>query len=213
MPYLNTSGSSGKLARVDLQNFTTGGVTVLDLAAVDSDLKGFYGGFTDGRYGYFVPNYNGIYSGKVARVDLQNFATGGVTVLDLAAVDSGLKGFEGGFTDGRYGYFVPCFNGTYSGKVARVDLQNFTTGGVTVLDLAAVDSDLKGFAGGFTDGRYGYFVPYNNGSYSGKVARVDLQNFTTGGVTLLDLAAVDSGLKGFYGRLHRWALWLLCAVQ
>ena len=94
--------------------------------------------------------------------------------VDMAAVDSGLKGFQGGFTDGRYGYFVPYSNGSYSGKVARVDLQNFTAGGVSWLDLAAVDSGLKGFWGGFTDGRYGYFVPFNNGSYSGQVARIPL---------------------------------------
>jgi hypothetical protein len=184
------------LARVDLQNFTTGGVTWLGL---DSDLKGFAGGFTDGRYGYFVPNNNGSYFGKIARVDLTNFTTGGVTVLDLATVDSGLKGFQGGFTDGRYGYFVPYDNGVRSGKVARVDLQNFTTVGVTVLDLTAVDSDLKGFIGGFSDGRYAYFVPYSNGSYIGKAARVDLQNFAAGGVAEVDLAALDGNLKGFAG--------------
>ena len=43
-----------------------------------------------------------------------------------------------------------------------------------MLDLAALDSSLKGFNGGFTDGRYGYFVPYYNGSYFGKVARIPL---------------------------------------
>jgi hypothetical protein len=191
VPYAIAIGNySGKVARVDLQNFVSGGVTVLDLTTVDRSLKGFWGGFTDGRYGYFVPDYYG----KVARVDLQNFAAGGVTALDLATVDSALKGFFGGFSDGRYGYFVP-----YSyGKVARVDLQNFTAGGVTALDLTAVDSGLKGFIGGFTDGRYGYFV--GNNSYSaGKVARVDLQNFAAGGVTALDLATVDSALKGFFG--------------
>ena len=42
------------------------------------------------------------------------------------------------------------------------------------LDLTLTDASLKGFAEGFTDGRYGYFVPYNNGAPFGKVARVDL---------------------------------------
>ncbi len=201
VPSSNDSGRSGIVARVDLHNFTTGGVTSLDLASVDAGLKSFAGGFTDGRYGYFVPNTNDSgRSGKVARVDLQNFVTATVTALDLTSVDAGLKGFIGGFTDGRYGYFVPFLNDGYSGKVARVDLQNFTTGGVTSLDLASVDPGLRGFQGGFTDGRYGYFVPFYNGSArSGKVARVDLQNFTSGGVTSLDLASVDAGLKGFNG--------------
>ncbi len=55
-------------------------------------------------------------------MDLQNFTAGGVTGLDLAALDSGLKGFRGGFTDGRYGYFVPFIMAAYSGKVARIPL-------------------------------------------------------------------------------------------
>ncbi len=197
VPNFNGSDYSGLVARVDLQNFATGGVTTLDLTAADPLLKGFWGGFTDGRYGYFVPNYYGSYSALVARVDLQNFATGGVTTLDLGSANLSLRGFSGGFTDGRYGYFVP--GRSISGLVARVDLQNFATGGVTPLDLTAADPSLKGFAGGFTDGRYGYFVPSYNGAYFGVVARVDLQNFATGGVTTLDLSSVNASLKGFAG--------------
>ncbi|MBI4319149.1 MAG: hypothetical protein HY675_11720 [Chloroflexi bacterium] len=202
VPNNNAFGISGNVSRLDLQNLAPSGVTSLDLAASDRFLKGFEGGFTDGRYGYFVPNYNDSYSGNVARVDLQNFAASGYTDLNLTAVDGSLKGFQGGFTDGRYGYFVPFSSSAtaISGKVARVDLQNFGAVGVTALDLAAVDGYLVGFRGGFTDGRYGYFVPNFTGSVlSGKVARVDLQNFTASGVTALDLAAVDSSLNGFSG--------------
>ncbi len=196
---LDNGAPFGKVARVDLQNFTSSGVTVLDLTTVDANLKGFRGGFTDGHYSYFVPNDNGVPFGKVARVDLQNFTAGGVTVLDLTTIDANLKGFRGGFTDGRFGYLVPYNNGAPFGKVARVDLQNFTSGGVTILDLTTIDPNLKGFVGGFTDGYYGYFVPYNNGAHFGKVARVDLQNFTSGGVTVLDLTIIDPNLKGFRG--------------
>lgn len=120
------------------------------ISSVDPTLKGFFGGFTDGKYGYFVPKYCCTLHGKIARVDLQNFVTTTVTILDLTLADASLKGFTGGFTDGHYGYFVPCYNGVYNGKVARVDLQNFNSGGVTVLDLATVDADLRGFIGGFT---------------------------------------------------------------
>jgi len=141
---------------------------VLNLATTDADLKGFQGGFTDGCYGYFVPYSNGAYSGKVARVDLNNFSS--VSVLNLTTTYADLKGFVGGFTDGRYGYFVPCNNGARFGKVARVDLNDFSS--VSVLNLATTDANLKGFTGGFTDGRYGYFVPYYNGVRFGKVARV-----------------------------------------
>jgi len=66
----------------------------------------------------------------------------------------------------------------------------------SVLDLTGTDSDLKGFVGGFTDGTYGYMVPYN-GAYSGKVARFLLSDFSS--VSVLDLTATDSDLKGFHG--------------
>ncbi len=199
----STNAFLGKLVRVDLQNFSIGGVTVLDLTAVDPDLKGFRGGFSDGRYGYFVPyqNATNVYSGKVVRVDLQNFTSGGITVLDLTLVDADLKGFVGGFSDGRFGYFVPSYQSVYFGKVARIDLQNFTTNGITLLDLTTVATDLKGFIGGFSDARYGYFIPYATGPsvYFGKIVRVDLHNFTSNGVNVLDLTATDPALKGFAG--------------
>ena len=103
------------MARVDLATFSQ--VQVLDLTATDPDLKGFYGGFASGGYGYFVPYYNGALLGKVARVDLATFSQ--VQVLDLTATDADLKGFYGGFASGGYGYVVPYANGAYFGKVAR----------------------------------------------------------------------------------------------
>jgi hypothetical protein len=190
----NKYEASGKVARVELQSFITSSVTILNLATVDADLHGFVHGFTDGRYGYFVPFVNYSFSpfGKVARVDLQNFTTSGVTVLDLTAVDTELKGFADGFTDGRYAYLVPSFGINPIGKIPRIDLQNFDPGGVTVLDLATIDANLKSLDSGFTDGRYAYFIGV------GKVARVDLQNFVVGSVTILDLSLIEPNLRSFY---------------
>ena len=179
VPFRNTRhsdenwGCSGKVARVDLAKFSQ--VQVLDLTDTDPDLKGFNGGFASGDYGYFVPYRNGLhpnfYFGKVARVDLATFSQ--VQVLDLTTTDADLMGFQGGFASGGYGYFVPYCNGLepdfYSGKVARVDLKSFSQ--VQVLDLTDTDPDLKGFLGGFASGDYGYFVPYYNGDWFGKVAR------------------------------------------
>ena len=48
----------------------------------------------------------------------------------------------------------------------------YNIGRPKILNLALTDADLKGFVGGFTDGRYGYFAPCNNGAYFGKVARL-----------------------------------------
>ena len=81
-----------------------------------------------------------------------------IQVLDLNATDPDLRGFSGGFASGGYGYFVPWKPSDYSGKVARVDLANFSQ--VQVLDLTTTDPDLKGFIGGFASGGYAYFVPY-----------------------------------------------------
>jgi hypothetical protein len=202
VPYVSGGSTRhGRLVRFDLQNFTTGGVTVLNLQSIDTTLAGFYGGFTDGRYGYVIPFYNASGpSGRLVRVDLQNFTTGGVTVLNLAAVDPDLVAFYGGFTDGRYGYvFGTGYSTGENGKVARVDLANFTAGGVTVLDLAAINPALKSFSGGFQDGRYGYLVPYNNGAFHGNLVRIDLADFSVSGVTVLNVATVDASLAGFNG--------------
>lgn len=193
-PNYDGSNYSGKIARIDLSNFLS--VSVLDLTGYDATLKGFTDCFTDGRYGYFVPYYNGSsYSGKVARIDLANWGT--IVSFNLAVIDSDLVGFQSGFSDGQYGYFIPYIKapGTYSGKIARLDLRNFST--VNTLDLTTIDSDLKGFVGCFTDGKYAYLVPNNNGSPFGKLVRIDLSDFST--VSVLDLTSTDSDLKGFQG--------------
>jgi hypothetical protein len=198
-PYINAGGKHGRIARIDLQNFTTGGVTILDLQSINSALAGFWGAFTDGRYGYFIPiqNDSGPH-GKLVRVDLANFTTGGVTVLDLAAMDPELVYMLSGFTDGRYAWLVARGG---KGKIARVDLSNFTTSGVSVLDLSTVDASLVRFMGSFSDGRYGYILTYDTptGGFAGKVARLDLVNFSASGVTVLDLTTVDAELKGHIG--------------
>ena len=183
VPYRNKNdndGSSdyfGKVVRVDLTTFSQ--VQVLDLTATDPDLKGFFGGFASGGYGYFVPYYNGNFFGKVVRVDLATFSQ--VQVLDLTTTDPDLTGFWGGFASGDYGYLVPHNNnGGRSGKVARVDLATFSQ--AQVLDLTATDPHLKGFWGGFASDDYGYFVPFNNyngtgvagDAYFGKVVRIEL---------------------------------------
>ena len=43
----------------------------IDLTQTDSELTGFYGGFSDGSYGYCLGHYNnGAPYGKVARIDV-----------------------------------------------------------------------------------------------------------------------------------------------
>jgi len=200
VPYEDSVAHHGNVARIDLNDFSSSGVSSLDLTTVDPSLKGFYGGFSHGTYGYFVPYYNGAFHGKVVRIDLTNFAASGVSYLDLATVDANLKGFVGGFTDGTYGYFVPFKDSVaHHGNVARINLTDFSASGVSYLDLTTVDPNLKGFRGGFTDGTYGYFVPYQDSVAHGNVARIDLTDFSASGVSYLDLTTVDANLKGFIG--------------
>jgi hypothetical protein len=147
------------------------------------------------------PHYHGMLV-KVTPLDAPLFNESEVSFLDLTQVDDDLRGFSGGFQAGQYLYLVPYMTGKaemagFSGKVARVDLNNFTPSGVSILDLTLTDLDLRGFVGGFAAGKYGYFVPYKNGQSassvygpsrsitSGKVARVDLSDFST--VHVIDL--------------------------
>jgi hypothetical protein len=53
-------------------------------------------------------------------------------------------------------------NDGFKGYIARASLSDFSSSGVTYLNLADTNTNLKGFHGGFTDGTFGYFVPYNN---------------------------------------------------
>ena len=189
----------GNLVRVDLQNFTTSGVTNVNVESLNAAYKGFVGGFTDGRYAYMVPDNNGARHGNLIRIDIQNFSTSGVTNVNVESVNAAYKGFNGGFTDGSYAYLVPNSNGVQHGNLVRVDLQNFTTSGVTGVDLSTVNVAYKGFSSGFTDGRYGYLVPGYNTTQHGNLVRVDLQNFSTSGVANVDVGAVNGAYKGFSG--------------
>jgi hypothetical protein len=89
-------------------------------------------------------------------------------------VNANLTGFHGGFTDGRYAYLVPYDHSL----MARVDLTMFTATSdcVKTLDLVNFfsDAELDHFEYGFTDGKYGYLVPYGS-PVNGKVVKFPLK--------------------------------------
>jgi hypothetical protein len=240
VPYTNNTSTHGICTRIDLQNFTSGGVSYLDVAVGNANAKQFASGFTDGTYAYLIPMANGIFT----RINLQNFTAGGVSYLNLTTINSAYwggfvygnfgylvpsssgifvrvnlvdwtigsvsslnvsvgnvlaNGFRGGFTDGTYGYLAPY--GPYGtgphGIFTRVNLQDFTNSGVSYLNVAVNNSSAKGFWGAFTDGQYGYLVPYNNGGAGhGILTRVNLQTFSTSGVSYLNLALMNSTSTG-----------------
>jgi hypothetical protein len=77
---------------------------------------------------------------------------------------------------------------TFSSKVARLDLNNFSPSGIDVLDIGEVLGDPtlhNGFAGGATDGRYGYIS-----TYDARLLRLDLSDFAT--LDVLDLKDIYS---------------------
>ena len=119
VPFHNSNvAHHGKAVRIDLSDFAT--VEVLDLTVTDPDLKGFVKGFYANGYAYYAPHggFSRQFMGKVTRVDVSDFAT--VEILDLTATDPGLSGFDGGFTDGTYGFFAPFYNGGYAGITAKI---------------------------------------------------------------------------------------------
>ena len=113
-------------------------VEVLNLASVDSNLKGFYHGFATSTHAYYAPyaNENTGAHGYAVRISLSDFTASGVEVLNLASVDPNLTGFAGVFATATHAYYVPHHHHTdYSGYAARVSLSDFTASGVEVLDL------------------------------------------------------------------------------
>jgi len=115
------------LTRVDMNNFDVSGIKTMDVAKIyrkntpdypDNNLRGFVSGFPSGSFIYLVPHFNGMWHGKMVRVDMRDFdilsdlqisgestdlVTGykGVQELDMGKYYSGLVGFSGGFVRQR----------------------------------------------------------------------------------------------------------------
>lgn len=113
----------GTITRVNMNDFTVNGIKTLDVTSVyrkntpdfpDRDLRGFVSGFCAGSFMFLVPLFNGVWHGKMARIDMRDFdmladaqeagqstdfVTGfkGVQELDLQNFHEGLAGFSGGF--------------------------------------------------------------------------------------------------------------------
>lgn len=248
IPSVNAGVGHGKIARLDLRDFTT--VTSIDLATINPAYIWYLDGCTDGRYGYAAPHGGTPYQGYVVRFDMANFTTGGVTVINLAAINTNYVSYNGCAIDSRYLYLCPfasvtliridlnnfavggvtaievtnvplpppnnyslfkglCLDGRYgyicsagsgAGKVVRFDTQNFDINHFSYIDLVTIDADLANFGRPFTDFRYVYMVPATKTdgvTLHGKLARIDVNNFTASGVTILDLGAIDAELVGF----------------
>ena len=129
-----------------------------------------------------------------------------VTIFDMTSLNANSTGFQGGVFDGRYVYFVPGTTPSAQahGQITRYDVTApiNSTSSYTTFDMAAnVDTNCKGFVGAAFDGRYIYFVPYNNNSAT--VARYDTtQSFnSSSSYAVVGLKAVVAAAGGFQGAI------------
>jgi hypothetical protein len=191
--------------KTSLMNFAASGTSSVNLQSYTSlTLHGFWGGFTDGTYAYYVPHYYGVYRSGFTRIEIDSFTLAGTSVLDLSLTDAQLAGFKDGFTDGVYAYLCPNQNG----KAVRILLSDFAT--VTVLNLASVDAQLTQFSTVVYDGTYAYYIPETSAQ---KIAIVDLENFTTTGVRVLDLSSYGNAYYFSAAKYDGRYIWLVNRTQ
>ncbi|MEN8215017.1 MAG: hypothetical protein ABFS56_01280 [Pseudomonadota bacterium] len=210
-PYHNGKHHSGQVTRYDTQSSFTSvqSWAVYDTTQVHTNSRGFTGSVFDGRYVYFVPfQIDGTTSnGQVTRYDTQGNFTSleSWEVYDTTQIHVNSKGFHMGFFDGRYIYFVPYLlleNGVYNGQVTRYDtIGNFNSASSwEVYDTTAINANSKGFFGAISDGRYIYFIPYNNGNHFGQITRYDTKGSFVSAQSwdFYDTTQVHANSKGFF---------------
>jgi hypothetical protein len=106
-------GYYGWIARYDTQaDFASGSSwQSFNALSINTGAGGFAGTAFDGRYIYFVPNYNGTTaSGIMARYDTMGagFGVGASwAVFDTGSVNASAKGFNGAGFDGQNLYLIP----------------------------------------------------------------------------------------------------------
>lgn len=175
-----------------------------DTTSLAAKAKGFEGATFDGRYLYFVPYAQGA-SGVIARFDTTGAfdAAAAWSTFDMTSVSPAATGFAGAAFDGRHLYLAPRYGA--AGVVARYDTTApfGAVGSWATFTMTSFDASANGYVGAVFDGRYVYFVPYNDSAnaYHGVLARYDTTaSFgATSAWSKFDLATVSASAKGFYG--------------
>lgn len=153
-----------------------------------------------------------------------------VRTMDFSIIRPDFRGFADALRVGRHAYLCPMniAETTYSPYLIRIslgvydigtalDTANTTYGGirsmVNTLNLSMVDTNLKGFSGLFTAGKYLFLVPYRN-EYEprngqrghGHAVRLDMNDFSMSGISHFDLTTTtrnqipsfaDTQLRGY----------------
>lgn len=142
--------------------------------------QGYSGGVFDGRFVYFVPNYNGSSPHAcVLRYDTQTAFTNSEawTAYDANGTDGyAIGGFIGGIFDGRYIYFAP-FIGSTPECILRYDTHGEFKSSTSwrVYDARPHDKlGITGYMGAVYAQRYVYFVGFSN--FGGMVLRYDTES-------------------------------------
>ncbi len=144
--------------------------------------KGYAGGVFDGRYVYFVPMaIQNTRHAVVLRYDTQSDFTSPASWNSYDAkkvAGDQAMGFTGAVFHERYIYFVPFGYTPYAHSyIIRYDMQGDfkNENSWSFYNAHTTDGlDTKGFYGGISDGRYIYFVPFNDGKqFHGRVLRYD----------------------------------------
>ncbi|CAJ1400352.1 unnamed protein product [Effrenium voratum] len=145
--YDNTYIAMGKMVRVDTTSFSS--ADVVDLAQIDTNYVQFKSAFTDGTYGYLVPNS----FGRVVRFTLDPFAFD--AEYDVSLLSSS---WDFGMYDGTYGYLV--------GDQSTSNVVRFTWGGAwDTLDMYSSHGVFSGFYSAFVSGSDVYL--FETTQYSG----------------------------------------------
>jgi hypothetical protein len=154
-------------------SFTTGASwSTYDLDTLAAGTKGFFGTAFDGRYVYFVPDYDVGPFGRVVRYDTTApfGASASWSTFDVATVSENAKGFQGAAFDGQYVYFLPG----ETSFLARYNTHAPFNVGTSweAFDVGALSA--TGFRGATFDGRYVYLAPRSSASPGhGVLARYD----------------------------------------
>lgn len=176
-------------------------VSTIDLSAIDTRLKGFSGAFTAFTPApylnetYTVPaDDDARYTRTVWRIILESQYSPSATHVGFGSPPRLML-------DTEYLYLSPNYNGQdFFGTVVRISTPTFAATAPVVerLDLTTINANLTGFSSAFTDDTYGYLVPGENANgLGGLLVRFSLRDFTTAGVTVLNLAAINPSFVGF----------------
>ncbi|MBS0626539.1 MAG: hypothetical protein JSS32_10865 [Verrucomicrobia bacterium] len=184
-PQFNSvGGASGLVLRYDttLSFGASSSFATFDLISNVNSISGnFVSALFDGKYVYFSPGASGAgFNGQITRFDTTVSFTSpsSYSFFDTTTQISSLsQGFTGMNFDGRYIYLNPYINAAgISGQITRLDTSRsfFSSSSYSTFDTSAQNTVSAGFIGSIFDGRYLYFVPYQNSDgYHGQITRID----------------------------------------